>query len=1290
MNIFFKMNIKLGMILAVVFTFGLFVMPRVASRTRAEVCSPLYDRAIFNPYPISSQYYSGQVKDDCTDFPTLAVRNVNNNSYQNSLTASAGDEMYVQVYIHNGGRQDMGDATKAFNVNAYITVDGNSEPEHVMGVTVTGRDISGSSISPATGSVRILTGPNDRLEVVPGSGIIRNVSGGETSASVSGESFNVNLGDQNGCFEYARFIQFKVRVVGATPVASGSISAQAGNRIGDQCLRTGTVTWTSNVNSAQVYVKDLNTGVENLFSGDTSGSGRETPWLVPGRNVLYTLYNTENSQKNKLDDYTLSVPDLNCLVEVVNEDKNFTLTADTSMCVGQQTRFTITGTPNLVGKTIVWSSTKNGVNTGENNPYSGQTISNSSGLAFWSDVSSTWQTSHIGNWTKTATIDGISKTVSFEVKDCDINPPGRGQVNFFNAAFQCPSNSVISWSTSNLNNVKVYVKSSNAAEKLMAAEASAIKNVNWMQINDIYTFTLRADGVSDVVQIVDTRAQTCGQTLTCPSGAVNLSLGSVRVNEITYATAPSGWHSGSFASSNSGVARIVGSQIYGVSAGNATISGSNWTAPNGVTGCGLTPVNITVTQNYSAIICSPISQTVNVNQTAYFSASGGGNYTWIANGGVQTYGSGQSFNTSFTSPGNYSVVVSSNGQNASCNIQVNSISQGSLICSPSSQSVAANQVASFSASGGSGSYTWYAPNSSQASGSGSYFHTSYSQSVFGSQTVIVSSGSQTANCNVQITSVPQSLICSPANQSVNTNQTANFTASGGSGSYTWSASNGSPSTGNGVFFSTSFVSAGNYSVIVQSGGQSQTCNITVNSINPSVGSLNINKQVKNISQSGSFGKTTNADNGNRVAYQIIITAQNNPVNNVVVSENLPSNFSYINGTLRLDSSTISDSQINSISLGNMTAGQSRTVYLEGYTNAYSGQCQSVITNTANVSGTGASTVSDSATIYVNQSSGCGGGGYSQMSITKLVRNSTSGNSYYSKNVNAQNSDRVQFEITVRNTGTQNLNNVRVRDNWNAGMSLVSGSVSVDGSYSFGNNIIDSDLSVGSLSVGQQKRITLEAVVFASGGGSLQNTARATADNASQVSDDAWVFINNSTYNPCPFGCVSGGNVNLSFQKRAINETKNTNAVSVTASREDYITYTLTVTNNGNAPANNFVITDDLSGVLNYADITDKGGGSVSGSTINFPGITVPAYGSVSKSFKVRVKYNLSSAGSFTINNTYGNTVSIRIGNPIQPAVLGTFVAPKTGVDSAAFVFSGVLTAVFAIYKKRKAVMSLID
>jgi uncharacterized repeat protein (TIGR01451 family) len=446
-----------------------------------------------------------------------------------------------------------------------------------------------------------------------------------------------------------------------------------------------------------------------------------------------------------------------------------------------------------------------------------------------------------------------------------------------------------------------------------------------------------------------------------------------------------------------------------------------------------------------------------------------------------------------------------------------------------------------------------------------------------------------------------------------------------------------------------------------------TSNALVNVFSISNGNLSITKLVRSIDNSTGFQKSITVNDNERVEYQIRVTANNGTVRNVTLFEDLPSNLNFVGGSVRVDGVFTGDNLFNqTLTLGDLTNGESVTITFQAIARTFSGGGQNIIVNTARANGTNVGQVSDTATVIVRGSNNT----FGQLAIIKSVRNTTTATGFQNS-VNASNGDRVQFEIVVSNAGNQTLNNVRVADTLQNGLDIDENSIRLDGSFvNTGNS---PDVFLGSLFVGQQRRIIFDAVVTANFQTTIQNLARATADNTSSVQDDAFVLVNTTTQAS-----------NLFFGKRAFNDTKNADAQTVPANREDFITYTLTVTNNGSGPATNFVITDDLSGVVPFADLVPDGTVIHSGTTVSFPAVTIPAGSSVSRSFRVRVKFGLPATQSFVMTNTYGNSVSITIPGQTQ------FVAPKTGSGTtSAITFSGIMTAGFMIWRKRKTLFDLI-
>ena len=276
--------------------------------------------------------------------------------------------------------------------------------------------------------------------------------------------------------------------------------------------------------------------------------------------------------------------------------------------------------------------------------------------------------------------------------------------------------------------------------------------------------------------------------------------------------------------------------------------------------------------------------------------------------------------------------------------------------------------------------------------------------------------------------------------------------------------------------------------------------------------------------------------------------------------------------------------------------------------------------------------------------GCTTPGTAQLSITKLVQDQNYATGY-SKNVNSYPGDRIQFKISVKNIGTATATGVTLTDAIPSGLSYLSGTTTVDGTTV--SDISNGNVSLGDMTVNQTHDIVFVTTVStgSTASATIQNTASAVATNAYSVQDTASVFVQSS------------GTVNLVQSKSAYNNTRGVNATSVAAQSGDSITYTLTVANNGSVAANSYVITDDLSNVLQFSSVSAANGGTMNGSAISWPSVSIPAGSSVQKTFQVTVNANTTYSGTLQMVNTYGNTVTITITGVQQNPVTPTYYPP---------------------------------
>lgn len=334
-----------------------------------------------------------------------------------------------------------------------------------------------------------------------------------------------------------------------------------------------------------------------------------------------------------------------------------------------------------------------------------------------------------------------------------------------------------------------------------------------------FTQTYSVDGT--YVATVRSGTQTASCTVVAGSGEIpdvecRPPTQTVQLNELANVFAVRG--NGTYSWSAPG-----GTPSTGSGANFSTLYASPGTKTISVTSAGITR-SCTVIVPPQEFICAPPTQTVNLNQAASVSVvtSAPGPFTWSAPGGSTSTGTGTSFSTSYATPGTKLISVTNGTLTATCEVIVPP--PPSLVCQPPTQTVNINQTATVTASGGTGVYSWAAPGGSTPTGSGGTFSTSYP--VAGTNTITVTSGTETATCTV-VVPPPSTPICTPPTQTVLVNQTATMGATQGTGTYSWSAPGGTPSTGTGATFGTAYGAPGTYTVTLTSGGLSSTCQVIV-------------------------------------------------------------------------------------------------------------------------------------------------------------------------------------------------------------------------------------------------------------------------------------------------------------------------------------------------------------------------------------------------------------------------------------------------------------------------------
>jgi len=137
----------------------------------------------------------------------------NKEEWERGVTAHNKDEVYVSIYVNNGaadmdGKYDPAIAV-AKNVVISTKTDTHTGSTHYIEVTA-----SGDNIDTVYGRIKINTNPNERIEIVPRSGQIRNFTTDRILAYEFELGNNkIRIGDIKPFFQESLFIRYTIRIV---------------------------------------------------------------------------------------------------------------------------------------------------------------------------------------------------------------------------------------------------------------------------------------------------------------------------------------------------------------------------------------------------------------------------------------------------------------------------------------------------------------------------------------------------------------------------------------------------------------------------------------------------------------------------------------------------------------------------------------------------------------------------------------------------------------------------------------------------------------------------------------------------------------------------------------------------------------------------------------------------------------------------------------------------------------------------------------------------------------------
>ena len=209
----------------------------------------------------------------------------------------------------------------------------------------------------------------------------------------------------------------------------------------------------------------------------------------------------------------------------------------------------------------------------------------------------------------------------------------------------------------------------------------------------------------------------------------------------------------------------------------------------------------------------------------------------------------------------------------------------------------------------------------------------------------------------------------------------------------------------------------------------------------------------------------------------------------------------------------------------------------------------------------------------------------------------------------------------------------------------------------------------------------------------ETVAKNSADCFEPCSYNSAVAATNPACKPCE-GSVDSQDTTacLILSKTVKNDSGGiSDANNTTAHAGDSLTYTLSAQNKGKAKVASFIIQENISDVLDYADVVNLGGSSKDeNEIIAWPATVVNVGETVTKQFTIKIKSPVPSTPTsasdpshfdLKLTNVYGNAGTIKVpSSVVKSAEVVTHTLPNTGPGSSlaiSFVFMTVIGYFFA-------------